>query len=72
MVRLCHTNDFGSLELCSQFAIRVLALLFAFQLVTLGCAYLHRFCVLIRFHSMESRPERTTTEALYDTDDIAW
>jgi hypothetical protein len=34
MVRLCHSNDFGSLQFCSQFAIRVLALLFAFQLVT--------------------------------------
>jgi hypothetical protein len=34
MMRLCHSNDFGSLWLCSQFAIRVLALRFAFQLVT--------------------------------------
>jgi hypothetical protein len=34
MVQLCYSNDFGSLQLCSQFAIRVLALLFAFQLVT--------------------------------------
>jgi hypothetical protein len=33
MVQLCHSNDFGSLWLCCQFAIRVLALLFAFQLV---------------------------------------
>jgi hypothetical protein len=31
---LCYSNDFGSLQLCSQFAIRVLALLFAFQPVT--------------------------------------
>jgi hypothetical protein len=34
MVHLCHSNDFGLLQLCSQFAIRVLALLFAFQLAT--------------------------------------
>jgi hypothetical protein len=34
MVQLCQSNDFGSLELRIQFAIRVLALLFAFQLVT--------------------------------------
>jgi hypothetical protein len=33
MGQLCHSNDFGSLQLCSPFAIRVLALLFAFQLV---------------------------------------
>jgi hypothetical protein len=31
---LRHSNDFGSLQLCSQVAIRVLALLFAFQHVT--------------------------------------
>jgi hypothetical protein len=33
MVQLCHSNDFGSLYLCSPVAIRVLALLFAFQLM---------------------------------------
>jgi hypothetical protein len=34
MVQLCHSNNFGSLYFCSQFNIRVLALLFAFKLVT--------------------------------------
>jgi hypothetical protein len=34
MVRLCHSNDFGSLQVFCQFGIRVLSLLFAFQLVT--------------------------------------
>jgi hypothetical protein len=33
MVQLCHSNDFGSLQLCSPFAIRVLALLCASPLV---------------------------------------
>jgi hypothetical protein len=33
MVQLCHSNDFGSIKLCSLLAIRILALLFAFQLV---------------------------------------
>jgi hypothetical protein len=32
--QLCHSNDFGSLQLCGPFAIRVLALLSVFQLVT--------------------------------------
>jgi hypothetical protein len=49
LVQLCHSNDFGSLWLCSQFAIRVLALLLVFQLVTyctlcsLGCTYSKMF-----------------------------
>jgi hypothetical protein len=33
MVQLCHLNDFGIIELRSKFAIRILALLFAFELV---------------------------------------
>jgi hypothetical protein len=32
---LCHSNEFCSLKLCSPFDIRVLALLFAFQFVSL-------------------------------------
>jgi hypothetical protein len=33
-MQLCHSNDFGSLQLKRQFSIWVLALLFAFQLAT--------------------------------------
>jgi hypothetical protein len=34
MAQLCHSNDFGSLWLCSLSDIRVLALLSAFQFLT--------------------------------------
>jgi hypothetical protein len=33
MLQMCHSYDFGQLWLCSPFAIQVLALLFAFQLL---------------------------------------
>jgi hypothetical protein len=33
MVLFCHSNDFGALWICSPFTIRILALLFAFQVV---------------------------------------
>jgi hypothetical protein len=32
MVQLCHSNDFGSLQLCSSFAIWMLALLLPISL----------------------------------------
>jgi hypothetical protein len=33
MLQLCHSNDFGLLWLCSQSAIRILTVLFAYLLV---------------------------------------
>jgi hypothetical protein len=72
MVQLCHSNDFGSLWLCSQFAIRVLALRFGFQPEILVLQVSSKECSRLTCQQMQllkavylSRDLSTVTMPLY-------